>query len=178
MANNEDPGLKCRDSVFLIGFMGAGKSLLGGPLAEALGLAYFDLDQQLVLEFGCSISDFFARYGEPEFRKREQQLLARLPRPAVVSLGGGAITTPALRDWLTVNGRSVFLDWPYPVLLARVKGDPNRPLAQDPQQLEALYQARLPLYRQADLIWQPGHTLSQEIAEIVGWIKEKLVARS
>ncbi len=168
--SGERPG----PSVFLTGFMGAGKSSVGQPLAEALGLPFHDLDLCLISEFGCSIADFFASHGEACFRVAEERVLRALPLPALVALGGGAITTAGVRSWLRQQGRSLFLEWPLPVLLERVAGDPTRPLALDRAGLVRRYEERLPLYRQADLIWhsQPPHR--ESIDEIVAWAVARL----
>lgn len=154
--------------------MGAGKSSVGRPLAEALGLPFYDLDQELVADLGHSIADYFAAHGEAAFRLAEESVLRGLALPAVVSLGGGAITTAGVRDWLREQGTSVFLEWPLAVLLDRVSGDPERPLAHDRARLERLYAERLPLYRQADLVWtsQPPHR--ETVAEIVAWVQAQL----
>ncbi len=161
-------------SVFLTGFMGAGKTSVGRPLAEALGLPFHDLDQELVVDLGSSIAHYFTTHGELAFRLAEERVLRGLASPALVSLGGGAITTAGVREWLRECGTIVFLEWPLEVLLDRVAGDPERPLALDRARLERLYAERLPLYRQADLIWtsQPPHR--ETVAEIVGWVRTRL----
>ena len=146
-------------NIYLIGFMGAGKSTIGPRLAEALGLAYLDLDELVVQAAGCSIPEIFEKQGEPAFRRMEEEELCKIEGPALISLGGGAFMTEGVRAHIEEAGMSLYLDWPLEVLHARVKNDRNRPLARDPKQFAALYHKRLPTYRQADLVWQsqPPH---------------------
>ncbi|MDJ0834901.1 MAG: shikimate kinase [Acidobacteriota bacterium] len=146
-------------NIYLIGFMGAGKSTIGPTLAKALDLVYLDLDSLVVHAAGMSIPEIFARQGEPAFRKMEEEELRKVEGPALISLGGGAFMTGGVREYIRQTGLSIYLDWPLEVLRNRVKNDPNRPLARDPEQFAALFHKRLPTYRQADLVWksQPPH---------------------
>lgn len=164
-------------NIYLTGFMGAGKTSVGLPLAHALSLPFIDLDDEIVAREGRSIPDIFAQDGQAAFRAIETQTLCSLKGPAVISLGGGAITTPALREYVGQHGVTVFLKWPLDVLIARISGDPNRPLAQDLDALKALYEARIDLYLQAHLVWasQPPH--QEAVSDIVAWIEQHLSVR-
>ncbi len=84
-------------NIYLIGFMGAGKSTIGPRLAEALGLAYLDLDELVVQAAGCSIPEIFEKQGEPAFRRMEEEELCKIEGPALISLGGGAFMTEGVR---------------------------------------------------------------------------------
>lgn len=139
--------------IFLVGFMGAGKSTIGLRLARTLDLPFFDLDSEIELLTRRTIPQIFAEDGEPIFRKLEVEALSCIPQPAVVALGGGAFLTPAIRQWTASHGTSLFLQWPFETLFKRVAGDPNRPLARDPRNLELLYRKREPAYLTADLVW-------------------------
>ncbi len=77
--------------VFLVGFMGGGKTTWGRKLATKTGRAFIDLDDVIVTKIGMPIADYFTQYGEPAFRQIESQTLKNLPldEPAVVSTGGG-----------------------------------------------------------------------------------------
>jgi shikimate kinase len=157
-------------SLFLVGFMGAGKSLVGPLLAKELSLPFVDLDETIVHETGKTIADIFRDEGEPAFRNYERTVLASLALPAVIALGGGAFIQPEVRRFVRKKGLSLFLDWPGHVLFERVAGDPERPLAIDREKLTALLETRLPVYREADLIWTsrpPHHERPEEITRAV-----------
>ena len=101
---------------FLLGFMGAGKSTIGVLLARELGLPFFDLDEQIVKTASKDIPTIFAEDGEPVFRQMEVDVLAQIPLPAVIALGGGAFMTEAVRNYIAQSGISIFLQWPLPQL--------------------------------------------------------------
>ena len=165
-------------SVFLTGYMGAGKSAVGGILATELGLPFYDLDTAVANGEQRSIEAIFREDGEPAFRTLELTYLARLPAPAVVALGGGSFIIPQVRRHIEKQGLCVFLDWPLSILWERVAGQSERPLARDSTRFEALYLERLPLYRAADLIWRsrPPHRESvAEVAQaIAGMVRDRI----
>ncbi len=146
-------------NIYMTGFMGAGKTTVGRRLARELALPFEDLDQRIEAAEGRSIARIFKEDGEPAFRRLEVLHARDLPAPGVFALGGGALSNPGLLRRLRQTGTLVFLDWPFPVLLRRIRGDSTRPLAMDEAGLAALYQSRLPQYRRADLIWtsRPPH---------------------
>lgn len=115
--------------VALIGFMGAGKSLVGRGLAEALGARFEDLDDRVATEQQQSIGELFA-VGESAFRAAEMAALRRLmrERPGIWALGGGTPCTAEARTVLIQAGcLVVWLQADWPVLLERVTGH-GRPL--------------------------------------------------
>lgn len=132
--------------------MGCGKSVVGVLVAERTGAPFYDLDLIIESEVGISISDFFATFGEQAFREREARLLPTVLVPgAVAALGGGA---PINRDnWRLINERAVtvFLDCAFDTVWTRTSGTTNRPLAvgRSRDELQALYEERLPRYREA-----------------------------
>ena len=140
--------------VVLTGFMGSGKSTVGPLLAAPLGWKFIDADDILVAEFGMPIHEFFASHGEPAFRRREQEAIARLiaEDSLVLSLGGGAMETAATRDLLLSHPGTllVHLEATLETTLARCSGTENiRPVLADAANLRARYEKRLPLYRLA-----------------------------
>lgn len=151
-------------SIYLVGFMGAGKSVVGGRLARALDWPFVDLDGLVAATEGRSIAAIFEQEGEAAFREMEEAALATLSPPAVVALGGGAFITPGVRSRVARTGIAVFLDWPLEILIGRISGDPRRPLAGDPLALKALFERRFPIYRRADIHWrsQPPHRESAD----------------
>ena len=143
-------------SIVLVGLMGAGKSTVGRRLANALKLPFHDADQEIETAAGCSITDFFERYGEPAFREGERKVIARLlagPRH-VLATGGGAFMDPTTRALIKRLGFSVWLRADIGLLMERVLKRPTRPLLKndDPRAtMERLMAERYPVYAQADL---------------------------
>lgn len=135
------------DHLYLVGYMGCGKTTLGPLVARALGCPFVDLDRAIEAEAGRPIPELFATEGEAGFRVREAAMLARLaagPRQ-VVATGGGVVLDAANRALLRATGIVVALDAPVEELARRVAGS-GRPLAADPGAFLARYQERRPRY--------------------------------
>lgn len=117
--------------IFLIGFMGSGKSTLGRALAEATGLDFIDLDTYIERRFHANIREIFAREGEAGFRELERRMLEEVSQfqDVIIACGGG---TPCFFDNIhTMNrsGQTVFLEASHSRLLERLKaGRRRRPL--------------------------------------------------
>jgi shikimate kinase len=140
----------------LTGFMGSGKSTLGPLLAARLGWTFLDVDEVIEAEAGVTIAELFARHGEPAFRAREAETIARLiaTDALVLALGGGAIEHEAtLALLLTAPGTLlVHLEVTLATTLQRCRGtEQSRPILADQANLEARYLRRLPLYRRSHL---------------------------
>lgn len=163
------PGL---GRVYLVGFMGAGKSTIGKALAARLGVPFVDLDEAFEGLSGLTIRRAFEERGEAWFREREAELLRgteALPE-AVVALGGGTFTFPENRDVVKRSGRSVFVDVPFDVIAARLGGKAaDRPLFHSLEEARALYEARLASYRLSD------GTLPLEGDEGVDTVVERII---
>lgn len=120
--------------IFLIGFMGCGKSTLGKKLAVKLGYDFIDLDQQIEKNIGATIGDYFAGHGEAAFRKLESETLKNYDYPpnAVIATGGG---TPVFFDnieWMNENGLSMYIEMTPAALAKRLEGGKEkRPLLKD-----------------------------------------------
>ncbi|HTS61600.1 MAG TPA: shikimate kinase [Candidatus Acidoferrales bacterium] len=141
-------------AIFVVGFMGAGKSTVGRALARRLGWDYFDVDEEIEAAERSAISDIFAARGEAEFRRIETETLRRLlepGKPAVLALGGGAFAEPANRDLLRGRGLTIWLDCPFETVQRRVGQATHRPLARDPERFAELYRARREHYSAADV---------------------------
>jgi shikimate kinase len=173
-------------NIYLIGMMGAGKSAVGRPLAEALGYRVLDADDALEQVAGRSIPEIFATDGEAGFRELETAVLGQIAswHSLVVATGGGVVTRPA--NWGHMRqGVVVWLDAPAPLLLQRLRSDPTpRPLLQadDPgARLGELLAQRQPIYAQADLrVHQagdgPAQVAQQVLADLPAILKDKAVA--
>lgn len=96
--------------IFLVGFMGSGKTTLGKKLANHLGLAFVDLDYLIVQRIGMSIPAYFEQYGEQKFREQESQLLKEQGGlAAVISTGGGSPCFFDNMQWILENGLAIYL---------------------------------------------------------------------
>lgn len=160
----EAPGVELRGiearNIVLIGPMGSGKSTVGAALARRLGRPHVDSDQFFVARHG-PIPDYFRTHGEETFRREEEHVVADLldsPRPSVISLGGGAILSPATRRVL--HGHLVvLLDMSLEQAHRRIGDASTRPvLGDDPMRRWAeVYAEREPLYRgAADVVLPPA----------------------
>jgi shikimate kinase len=141
------------DKVYLVGFMSAGKTSAARLLAEALDWHAEDIDELIEARERLTVTDIFAKFGEPYFRSAERDILrVLLPlRRTVVATGGGTFVDPDNRTAINLDGLSVWLDVPFPEILSRLPADGRRPLAADLSQLERLYHLRRTAYEQAHL---------------------------
>ena len=148
-------------TIFLIGYMGSGKSTLGKKLANHFNADFIDLDKQIEKSTGKTINKIFDSEGEAQFRAIEKDVLRNLPESEItfVATGGG---TPCLHNninWMKEHGVVIFLNLPASILIGRLKEKKaNRPLIKDMsdealsefviQQLEE----RTKFYEQADIL--------------------------
>lgn len=120
--------------IYLIGFMGSGKSTFGKKLAESLEWPFFDLDIVIEQKEGKSISELFRTIGETHFREIESKTLrdfAHHKFPFVLATGGGTPCFHHNMEWMNQNGLTLFLDIPISELLDRLIGsDSQRPIIQ------------------------------------------------
>ena len=139
------------DKLYLVGFMGAGKTTLARALGRRLDWRVEDIDERIEAREGRSVSSIFAREGEPYFRAVERAvLLDLLPlRHAVVATGGGTFADLENRALINRDGLSIWIDVPLALLVERVPSDGRRPLAADRARFEQLYETRRAGYRQA-----------------------------
>ncbi|QOP16752.1 shikimate kinase AroK [Mycobacterium tuberculosis] len=135
----------------LVGLPGSGKSTIGRRLAKALGVGLLDTDVAIEQRTGRSIADIFATDGEQEFRRIEEDVLraALADHDGVLSLGGGAVTSPGVRAALAGH-TVVYLEISAAEGVRRTGGNTVRPLLAGPDRAEkyrALMAKRAPLYR-------------------------------
>ena len=138
-----------RGRIYLVGFMGCGKSAIGRRIAERLGRPFVDLDAEIERTSGATIRALFESDGEAAFREREAMFLEgteALP-DAVIATGGGCYVREGNRRTVSRLGTAVFLDVPFPILAARLSEKTDRPLFQNPEQAARLYAEREPFYR-------------------------------
>jgi len=139
------------DKLYLVGFMGSGKSTVARALGRRLGWRAIDLDDEIERREGRSVSQVFAQHGEPYFRKVEREvLLALLPaRHVIIATGGGTFIQPANRADILADGVTAWLDAPFTHIVERVPSDGRRPLAADRDAFASLFEERRAVYRQA-----------------------------
>jgi shikimate kinase len=147
---------RLKKTVVMVGMMGAGKTAVGTALARLLAVDFLDSDEEIVRAADRSIAEIFERDGEPFFRARETEVLGRLLRgtPCVLSTGGGAFLSETNRRLIHESGVSGWLRADLDLLWNRVRHKTTRPLlrtANPRETLATIYQARVPLYQQADL---------------------------
>ncbi len=149
--------------IFLLGFMGSGKTYTGSRLALQLEFPFIDLDQYIVEQAGKSIVQIFEEDGEDYFRELERQSLHQMleHENAVIGCGGG---TPCFFDnmqWMKQHGKTIYLTLPAGILEKRLlKEKDHRPLIKNLDndgQLRAYIDSKLaernPFYHQADIIF-------------------------
>ena len=158
--DQNENGVKMR--IYLIGFMGSGKSHTGKLLAAKLGIPAIDLDEQIEVQEGKTISALFQTLGEDRFRALERQALHATSQweNAIISCGGG---TPCFYDnmqWMNEHGLTIYLHTQEALLLERLqKESAVRPLLADKEQLSLaehihqLFQKRLQWYLQAQIVY-------------------------
>jgi len=161
------------DKIYLIGFMGAGKTTLAKALAKRLDWRAVDIDELIEAREHAPVSDIFARQGEGYFRAVERAVLAdQLGRPhLVVATGGGTFADAQNRAAIQRDGLSVWLDVPLDRLIDRVPADGRRPLAADRTGFERLYHQRRTAYEQAHLRLDAGRAgVDALVEQLVDWL--------
>ena len=154
---------KQADKIYLIGFMGCGKSYIGKQLAQSLGWEFLDMDDFLEAKEGMSISQIFAEGGATLFRKLEQNYLHATYdfKNTIIATGGGVPCFFDNIDWMNTNGATIYLKTPVPILFDRLKSETNhRPLlagktdAQLKEFIANKLSERNPFYEQAQNIFE------------------------
>ena len=160
------------DKLYLVGFMGAGKTTLARALGRRLDWRVEDLDELIEARERCTVADLFARRGEPYFRGVERDVLRRLLalQHAVVATGGGTYVDADNRALINDNGLAVWLDLPFQMALARVPADGRRPLAADRSQFEALYRQRRLAYQLAHLRLDASSPVEELVERVLDWL--------
>jgi shikimate kinase len=148
--------LKRTPGLYLVGFMGSGKSTVGQLVAYELGWTFVDIDQEIEAAERMSIAQIFDHRGERVFRRIESEMihekvrLVQRGRPMVLALGGGAFAQDAVYEFLEENGVSVWLDCPLDTVRDRIGTADTRPLARDPAAMAELFERRRDAYARAD----------------------------
>ena len=164
--------------LYLVGFMGAGKSSVGPLVGRALSRPFIDLDREIERAAGMCIADLFERRGEVHFRLLERRTLSRVSRgrEAVIALGGGALGEPSSARCVRRTGRSVWLHASFETLQqrCRVPGAPVRPLLRDRGLSRRLYRTRQLLYSKSDFKVSTARLDEDRVAaRILAWVERR-----
>src|SRR5262245_1184784 len=171
------------DNIVLIGFMGAGKSSVGRILARRLGRCLIETDAMISATDGRSIPEIFAARGEAYFRAAEAEALrlCAMKRGEVIATGGGLPCRDGRPAALRALGTVVWLSAEFDTLVDRALRGGERPMltGKSREEVRALYDARVPFYREADLtVDTTGRSTDQVAADIVRALRSRSPAAS
>ena len=154
-------------TITFVGMMGAGKTSIGKLVGQNLGVNFLDSDHEIEKAANMSVTEIFARDGEPFFRAKESQVLKRLlqSEPCILSTGGGAYISDVNRAMISEYGVAVWLKADIDLLWARIHQKKTQPLliVENPYQtLSDLYKKRSPIYAKAEIIVESEQNLGVE----------------
>lgn len=160
------------DKLYLVGFMGAGKSTVARALGKRLGWRVDDIDARIEARERRLVSAIFSQDGEAYFRQAERDVLAELLpiREVVVATGGGTFVDTDNRSSMLADGGVAWLDIPFQHVIDRVPADGRRPLAADRGQLEQLFARRQLSYRQAHIRVDGSRPVDEVVERLLAWI--------
>lgn len=161
------------DKLYLVGFMGAGKTTAARAVGRRLGWRVEDIDQRIEAREHKTVAAIFAQHGEPYFRQLERQMLTELlpERHVVVATGGGTFAEADNRALMLADGAVAWLDVPLSEVLARVPADGRRPLAADRAQLEQLFFRRQMAYAQAHVRIDAAQPPPAVVERLLEWLE-------
>ena len=160
------------DKIYLVGFMGAGKTTVARALGRRLGWRVEDIDDRIETRERRSVATIFAQSGESYFRQQERQVLSDLlpQRQIVVATGGGTFAEPDNRALMLADGAVVWIDVPLTRVFERVPADGRRPLAADRVQMEQLYARRRLAYAEAHVRIDGTDPVPEVVAHLLEWV--------
>lgn len=168
------------EKIFLIGFMGCGKTTLGLKLASRSGSEFFDLDHLIAEKEGMTIGEYFSAYGEDQFRKLESAVLKETAYSAnaIISTGGGVPCFFDNMEWMNDQGITVYIKLPPAVLASRLEQDKNqRPVLQANKGealiafIEQKLTVREPFYQHAKVIVNGSDLTAEKLSLAISKMK-------
>ena len=160
-------------NLYLVGFMGTGKTTVGRAIAHKTGFTVLDSDHEIERAQGTTIANIFAQQGEPAFRAMERDFIERghPTERTIVACGGGLVVQPGMLELLKSKGVVVCLHASLDTILARTSRHRNRPLleVENPEErVRTLYAAREPIYkRSGTVILTDGRPLHEIVAHVL-----------
>ncbi|MGL4737724.1 MAG: shikimate kinase [Cellulosilyticaceae bacterium] len=135
--------------IYLVGFMGCGKTTIGTLLGKRIGIKSIDLDDYIIHEAKMRIPEIFEKYGEGYFRELEHTCLCKVGEggAGIICTGGGVVGRRDNRAFLK-DALCIYLKVDFDILYGRIAEDSNRPLATDYERLKALYESRQAWYEE------------------------------
>lgn len=160
------------DKLYLVGFMGAGKTTVARALGKRTGWRVEDIDQRIEAREHRTVASIFSQQGEPYFRQLERLALGELLplRHVVVATGGGTFVEPDNRALMLADGAVAWLDLPLAQVIERVPADGRRPLASDRAQMEQLFTRRQLAYAQAHVRVDAARPVAEVVGRLLEWI--------
>jgi shikimate kinase len=160
------------DKLYLVGFMGAGKTTVARALGKRTGWRFEDIDQRIEAREHKAVASIFAQQGEQYFRNLERAALGELLplRHVVVATGGGTFVEPDNRALMLADGAVAWLDLPLVQVIERVPADGRRPLASDRAQMELLFARRQLAYAHAHVRVDAARPVAEVVGRLLEWI--------
>jgi shikimate kinase len=160
------------DKLYLVGFMGAGKTTVARALGRRIGWRAEDIDERIEARERASVAALFSSRGEPYFRQTERNVLHELlpERNVIVATGGGTFVDPENRSAMLADGAVAWLDVPLTRIIDRVPPDGRRPLAADRAQMEQLFLRRQAAYCQAHVRVDATRPVDEVVERLLEWI--------
>jgi len=161
------------DKLYLVGFMGAGKTTVARAMGRATGWRVEDIDERIEARERRSIAAIFAQYGEPYFRQLERQALSELlpERHTIIATGGGTFVEADNRALMLADGAVAWLDLPLSRVIERIPADGRRPLAADRARLDQLYARRQLAYAQAHIRIDATRPVPEVVEQLMAWLE-------
>ncbi len=163
-------------NLVLYGFMGTGKSTVSKLLSSKIEVPYVDTDNYIENKMSMTISEIFSRYGEIFFRNLETNICKEFSNKTnlIISVGGGTVLYDKNVNYLSKNGKFVFLNTPIDIIKKRLKYDSSRPLLKSSnysKKIENLFFQRLPLYKSiSDIIIDCDDDIENTYSQIINYI--------
>ena len=160
------------DKLYLVGFMGAGKTTVAAALGRRLGWHTEDVDERIEARERRSVSAIFVQEGEGYFRRAEREVLRELmpERNVIVATGGGTFVDPDNHAMMLSDGAVVWLDLPLSRAIERIPPDDRRPLAADLIQMEQLYMRRRVAYADAHVRIDAAKPVDEVVERLLEWV--------
>ena len=160
------------DKLYLVGFMGAGKSTVARALGARIGWRVEDIDVRIEARERRSVATIFAQSGEAYFRQAERQVLTDLlpQRELIVATGGGTFVEADNRALMLADGAVAWLDVPLERVFQRVPADGRRPLASDRAQMQLMFDRRQLAYAEAHMRIDASGRVADVVERLLEWI--------